>query len=35
MYLYLTGKLKFIETKSTTNVNNRLTIILFGNESSY
>ena len=35
MYLYLTGKLTFIETKSTANVNNRLTVILAGNESSY
>ena len=35
MYLYFTGKLKFIEAKSTANVNNRLTINLVGNESSY
>ena len=35
MVQYLTGKLKFIETKSTANVNNRLTIILVGNKSSY
>ena len=31
MYLYLTGKLKFIETTSTTNVNSSPTIILVSN----
>ena len=31
MYLYLTGKLKFIETTSTTNVNSSPTVILVSN----
>ena len=31
MYLYLTGKLKFIETTSTANVNSSPTIILVSN----